>query len=68
VHFTGRTRIPPRHTAAVFEHAAVRPHAPLMVALWVRVVQRQPAESWPWLGLAFALGLALVAPVWKVHC
>ena len=25
-------------------------------------VQRQPAESWPWLGLAFAPGLALVAP------
>ena len=40
--------------------------APLMVALWVRFVQKQPVKSRLWLGLACALGgLALVAQFWK---
>jgi drug/metabolite transporter (DMT)-like permease len=40
--------------------------APLMVALWVRFVQKQPVKSRLWLGLAFALGgLALVAEFWN---
>ena len=47
--------------ALLFEYTA-----PLMVALWVRFVQKQPVKSRLWLGLAFALaGLALVAQVWK---
>jgi len=47
--------------ALLFEYTA-----PLMVALWVRFVQRQPVRSRLWLGLAFALGgLALVAQLWK---
>jgi drug/metabolite transporter (DMT)-like permease len=40
--------------------------APLMVALWVRFVQKEPVRSRLWLGLASALGgLALVAQFWK---
>ena len=47
--------------ALLFEYTA-----PLMVALWVRFVQRQPVRSRLWLGLACALGgLALVAQFWK---
>jgi drug/metabolite transporter (DMT)-like permease len=47
--------------ALLFEYTA-----PLMVALWVRFVQRQPVKSRLWLGLACALGgLALVAQFWK---
>ena len=47
--------------ALLFEYTA-----PLMVALWVRFVQKQPVRSRLWLGLAFALGgLALVAQFWK---
>ena len=47
--------------ALLFEYTA-----PLMVALWVRFVQKQPVRSRLWLGLACALGgLALVAQVWK---
>ena len=47
--------------ALLFEYTA-----PLMVALWVRFVQKQPVKSRLWLGLAFALaGLALVAQFWK---
>jgi len=47
--------------ALLFEYTA-----PLMVALWVRFVQRQPVRSRLWLGLALALaGLALVAQFWK---
>ena len=47
--------------ALLFEYTA-----PLMVALWVRFVQKQPVKSRLWLGLACALGgLALVAQFWK---
>ncbi len=47
--------------ALLFEYTA-----PLMVALWVRFVQKQPVKSRLWLGLALALaGLALVAQFWK---
>ena len=47
--------------ALLFEYTA-----PLMVALWVRFVQRQPVRSRLWLGLACALGgLALVAQFWR---
>jgi drug/metabolite transporter (DMT)-like permease len=47
--------------ALLFEYTA-----PLMVALWVRFVQKEPVKSRLWLGLAFALGgLALVAQFWK---
>jgi drug/metabolite transporter (DMT)-like permease len=47
--------------ALLFEYTA-----PLMVALWVRFVQKQPVRSRLWLGLACALaGLALVAQFWK---
>jgi len=47
--------------ALLFEYTA-----PLMVALWVRFVQKQPVRSRLWLGLALALGgLALVAQFWK---
>ena len=47
--------------ALLFEYTA-----PLMVALWVRFVQREPVKSRLWLGLACALsGLALVAQFWK---
>ena len=47
--------------ALLFEYTA-----PLMVALWVRFVQKQPVRSRLWLGLACALGgLALVAQLWK---
>ena len=47
--------------ALLFEYTA-----PLMVALWVRFVQRQPVRSRLWLGLACALvGLALVAEFWR---
>ncbi|MEO6144065.1 MAG: EamA family transporter [Dermatophilaceae bacterium] len=46
--------------ALLFEYTA-----PLMVALWVRFVQKQPVRSRLWLGLAFALGgLGLVAQFW----
>ena len=47
--------------ALLFEYTA-----PLMVALWVRFVQKKPVKSRLWLGLACALGgLALVAQFWK---
>jgi drug/metabolite transporter (DMT)-like permease len=47
--------------ALLFEYTA-----PLMVALWVRFVQREPVRSRLWLGLACALaGLSLVAQFWK---
>jgi len=47
--------------ALLFEYTA-----PLMVALWVRFVQKQPVRSRLWLGLACALsGLAMVAQFWK---
>jgi len=47
--------------ALLFEYTA-----PLMVALWVRFVQKEPVRSRLWLGLACALGgLALVAQFWK---
>jgi drug/metabolite transporter (DMT)-like permease len=47
--------------ALLFEYTA-----PLMVALWVRFVQKQPVKSRLWLGLAFALtGLAMVAQFWR---
>jgi len=47
--------------ALLFEYTA-----PLMVALWVRFVQKQPVRSRLWLGLACALGgLALVAQFWR---
>ena len=47
--------------ALLFEYTA-----PLMVALWVRFVQKEPVRSRLWLGLAFALaGLAMVAQFWK---
>ena len=47
--------------ALLFEYTA-----PLMVALWVRFVQKEPVKSRLWLGLAFALaGLAMVAQFWK---
>ena len=47
--------------ALLFEYTA-----PLMVALWVRFVQKQPVKSRLWLGLACARGgLALVAQFWK---
>jgi drug/metabolite transporter (DMT)-like permease len=47
--------------ALLFEYTA-----PLMVALWVRFVHKQPVRSRLWLGLACALGgLALVAQLWK---
>jgi drug/metabolite transporter (DMT)-like permease len=47
--------------ALLFEYTA-----PLMVALWVRFVQKQPVRSRLWLGMACALGgLALVAQFWK---
>ncbi len=47
--------------ALLFEYTA-----PLMVAMWVRFVQKQPVKSRLWLGLALALaGLALVAQFWK---
>jgi drug/metabolite transporter (DMT)-like permease len=47
--------------ALLFEYTA-----PLMVALWVRFVQKQPVRSRLWLGLACALGgLALVAQFWE---
>ena len=47
--------------ALLFEYTA-----PLMVALWMRFVQKQPVKSRLWLGLACALGgLALVAQFWK---
>jgi len=47
--------------ALLFEYTA-----PLMVALWVRFVQKGPVKSRLWLGLACALGgLALVAQFWK---
>jgi len=47
--------------ALLFEYTA-----PLMVAMWVRFVQKQPVRSRLWLGLACALGgLALVAQFWK---
>ncbi|MEP7192345.1 MAG: EamA family transporter [Actinomycetota bacterium] len=47
--------------ALLFEYTA-----PLMVALWVRFVQKQPVKSRLWLGLACALsGLALVAQFWR---
>jgi drug/metabolite transporter (DMT)-like permease len=47
--------------ALLFEYTA-----PLMVALWVRFVQKEPVKSRLWLGLACALaGLALVAQIWK---
>jgi drug/metabolite transporter (DMT)-like permease len=47
--------------ALLFEYTA-----PLMVALWVRFVQKQPVKSRLWLGLACALGgLALVAQFWQ---
>jgi drug/metabolite transporter (DMT)-like permease len=46
--------------ALLFEYTA-----PLMVALWVRFVQKQPVKSRLWLGLAFALaGLGLVSQFW----
>ena len=47
--------------ALLFEYTA-----PLMVALWVRFVQKEPVKPRLWLGLACALaGLALVAQFWK---
>jgi drug/metabolite transporter (DMT)-like permease len=47
--------------ALLFEYTA-----PLMVALWVRFVQKQPVKSRLWLGLACALGgLAMVAQFWQ---
>jgi len=47
--------------ALLFEYTA-----PMMVALWVRFVQRQPARSRLWPGLACALGgLALVTQFWN---
>jgi drug/metabolite transporter (DMT)-like permease len=47
--------------ALLFEYTA-----PLMVALWVRFVQKEPVKSRLWLGLACALGgLALVAQFWR---
>jgi len=47
--------------ALLFEYTA-----PLMVAMWVRFVQKQPVRSRLWLGLACALaGLAMVAQFWK---
>jgi len=47
--------------ALLFEYTA-----PLMVALWVRFVQKEPVKSRLWLGLACALaGLALVAQFWQ---
>jgi drug/metabolite transporter (DMT)-like permease len=47
--------------ALLFEYTA-----PLMVALWVRFVQKEPVKSRLWLGLACALaGLAMVAQFWK---
>ena len=47
--------------ALLFEYTA-----PLMVALWVRFVQKEQVKSRLWLGLACALGgLALVAQFWK---
>jgi len=47
--------------ALLFEYTA-----PLMVALWVRFVQKEPVKSRLWLGLACALGgLALVAQFWE---
>ncbi|MEO8519368.1 MAG: EamA family transporter [Dermatophilaceae bacterium] len=47
--------------ALLFEYTA-----PIMVALWVRFVQKQPVRSRLWLGLACALtGLAMVAQFWK---
>ena len=47
--------------ALLFEYTA-----PLMVALWVRYVQKQPVKPRLWLGLACALtGLALVAQFWS---
>jgi drug/metabolite transporter (DMT)-like permease len=47
--------------ALLFEYTA-----PLMVALWVRFVQKAPVKSRLWLGLACALGgLALVAQFWR---
>ena len=47
--------------ALLFEYTA-----PLMVALWIRFVQKEPVKSRLWLGLACALGgLALVAQFWK---
>jgi drug/metabolite transporter (DMT)-like permease len=50
----------PVGVALLFEYTA-----PIMVALWVRFVRRQPVRSRLWLGLALALaGLALVARVW----
>jgi drug/metabolite transporter (DMT)-like permease len=46
--------------ALLFEYTA-----PLMVALWVRFVQKEPVRSRLWVALAFALGgLALVAQFW----
>ena len=35
------------YRGCVFEHAAVHHTAPLMLALCVRVVPRQPVRSWP---------------------
>jgi drug/metabolite transporter (DMT)-like permease len=47
--------------ALLFEYTA-----PLMVALWVRFVQKEQVKPRLWLGLACALaGLALVAQFWK---
>jgi len=47
--------------ALLFEYTA-----PLMVALWVRFVQKQPVKSRLWLGLACALGgLSMVAQFWR---
>ena len=40
--------------------------APVLVALWVRFVYREPVRSRIWLGIACSLGgLALVAEVWS---
>ncbi len=60
LYFVALSRMPVG-IALLFEYTA-----PLMVALWVRFVQKQPVRSRLWLGLAFALGgLALVAQFWK---
>jgi len=60
LYFVALQRLPVG-VALLFEYTA-----PLMVALWVRFVQRQPVRSRLWLGLACALGgLALVAQFWK---
>jgi drug/metabolite transporter (DMT)-like permease len=40
--------------------------APILVAVWARVVQREPVRNRMWLGLALAmLGLAAATGIWK---